>query len=67
MGSSAFTPVRKTPDRTACGSAFGSLEYEHLSRLEIPDGPTLATEVETYRRIFNSIRPHEGARDATPH
>ena len=39
--------------------AFGSLKYEHLYRVDIPDGPTLHTEVEAYREIFNWIRPHE--------
>ena len=35
---------------------FGTMKYEHLYRAEIPDGPTLATEAETYRQIFNWIR-----------
>lgn len=39
--------------------AFGALTYEHLYRLEIDDLPALAREVETYRQIFNHIRPHE--------
>ena len=39
--------------------AFGSLRYEHLYRLGIPDGPTLAVEVEAYRQTFNWIRRHE--------
>jgi transposase InsO family protein len=39
--------------------AFGSLKYEHLYRMEISDGPTLATEAEAYRQVFNHIRPHE--------
>ena len=39
--------------------AFGSLKYEHLYRIDIPDGPTLATEVEAYRQTFNRIRPHQ--------
>jgi putative transposase len=39
--------------------AFESLKYEHLYRIDIPDGPTLATEVEAYRQIFNWIRPHQ--------
>ncbi|MGH3341659.1 MAG: transposase [Carbonactinosporaceae bacterium] len=39
--------------------AFGSLKYEHLYRLEITDGQTLALESERYRRVFNHIRPHE--------
>jgi putative transposase len=39
--------------------AFGSLKYEHLYRIEIDDLPTLAHEAETYRQIFNHVRPHE--------
>jgi transposase InsO family protein len=40
--------------------AFGSLKYEHLYRQEIDDGHKLGEEVETYRQLFNTIRPHEG-------
>jgi transposase InsO family protein len=39
--------------------AFGSLKYEHLYRLEIDNGQTLASEAERYRHVFNHIRPHE--------
>ncbi|WP_253865726.1 DDE-type integrase/transposase/recombinase [Prauserella halophila] len=39
--------------------AFGSLKYEHLYRLEIDDGQSLATEAEQYRQVFNHTRPHE--------
>jgi putative transposase len=35
------------------------LKYEHLYRLEIDDGFDLGREVETYRQLFNTIRPHE--------
>lgn len=37
----------------------GSLKYEHLYRLEIPNGQALVDEVEAYRDIYNRIRPHE--------
>ena len=51
---------RKTPQQNGVRErAFGSLKYEHLYRHEIPDGPSLAFEVEAYRQIFNRIRPHE--------
>jgi transposase InsO family protein len=51
---------RKSPQQNGVRErAFGSLKYEHLYRLEIPDGPTLAAEVEAYRQTFNWIRPHE--------
>ncbi|WP_328795916.1 integrase core domain-containing protein [Halosaccharopolyspora lacisalsi] len=39
--------------------AFGSLKYEHLYRIDIDDGQTLATEAEQYRQVFNHTRPHE--------
>lgn len=39
--------------------AFGSLKYEHLYRHDIDDVDILAREAEHYRRIFNTIRPHE--------
>ena len=39
--------------------AFGPLKYEHLYRLEIDDGSQLGLEIEQYRQLFNTIRPHE--------
>jgi putative transposase len=42
------------------------LKYEHLYRLEIPDGPSLAAAVEAYRHVFNSIRPHEALDQRRP-
>jgi len=39
--------------------AFQSLKYEHLYRHEIDDGPDLAAETETYRQLFNEVRPHQ--------
>jgi putative transposase len=44
----------------------GSLKYEHLYRLEIPDAMVLAEEAEAYRRLYNEIRPHESLDFATP-
>ena len=40
--------------------AFGSLKYEHLYRHEIDNSFDLGLEVESYRQLFNQIRPHEG-------
>lgn len=52
---------RKSPNQNGVRErAFGSLKYEHLYRLEIDDGHQLGVEVETYRQLFNQIRPHEG-------
>ena len=39
--------------------AFKSLKYEHLYRHEIDDGHDLGLEVEAYRQLFNTIRPHQ--------
>jgi putative transposase len=51
---------RKSPNQNGVRErAFGSLKYEHLYRLEIDDGQQLAVEVESYRQLFNQIRPHE--------
>ena len=51
---------RKSPGQNGVRErAFGSLKYEHLYRLEIDDGHTLGVEVESYRQLFNHIRPHE--------
>ena len=51
---------RKSPNQNGVRErAFGPLKYEHLYRLEIDDGSQLGLEVETYRQLFNAIRPHE--------
>ncbi len=51
---------RKSPGQNGVRErAFGSLKYEHLYRLEIDDGHQLGQEIETYRQLFNQIRPHE--------
>ena len=51
---------RKSPQQNGVRErAFGSLRYEHLYRLEIDDGFDLGRETESYRHIFNTIRPHE--------
>jgi transposase InsO family protein len=44
----------------------GSIKYEHLFRLEIPDAVTLADEAEAFRRLYNEVRPHESLDFATP-
>jgi len=45
---------------------FESVKYEHLYRLEIPNGHQLAQELDAYRQLFNKIRPHEHLDFATP-
>lgn len=43
-----------------------TLKYEHLYRQEIANGQDLAEEVEAYRSVFNTIRPHEALGFSTP-
>lgn len=51
---------RKSPGQNGVRErAFGSLKYEHLYRMEIETLSDLARECETWRHIFNHIRPHE--------
>ena len=51
---------RKSPGQNGVRErAFGSLKYEHLYRMEIADGQSLAVEAQHYRHVFNHIRPHE--------
>ena len=38
---------------------FEAIKYEHLYRREIGDGLALASEVDAYRTIYNTIRPHQ--------
>jgi transposase InsO family protein len=45
---------------------YESLKYEHLYRLEIPNGPALIDELKLYRELFNEIRPHESLDFRTP-
>ena len=55
------TRRRNSPNQNGVRErAFGSLKYEHLYRHEIDNGFDLGLEVETYRQLFNQIRPHEG-------
>lgn len=45
---------------------FQSYKYEHLYRREITDGVQLAAEVDAYRSVFNTRRPHEHLHFNTP-
>ena len=45
---------------------FGPLKYEHLYRGPINDGDALAVEVNRFRQIYNTIRPHQALHDRTP-
>jgi putative transposase len=46
--------------------AFGSLKYEHLYRHEIDDGHDLGLQVECYRQLFNTVRPHQSLAGRRP-
>ena len=51
---------RKSPGQNGVRErAFGSLKYEHPYSHEIDDGHQLGIEAESYRQLFNRIRPHE--------
>jgi transposase InsO family protein/transposase-like protein len=45
---------------------FESVKYDHLYRQEIADGHALHEEVQSYRRLYNEIRPHEHLDFGTP-
>jgi putative transposase len=45
---------------------YESLKYEHLYRLEIVNAWMLTEEIESFRQLFNEVRPHEALDFATP-
>ena len=45
---------------------FGTAKYEHLYREEIADGLALAAELDRFKIIYNTIRPHQYLGDRTP-
>lgn len=47
------------PDPSSSERFLGSVNYEHPYRLKVGDVVTLAAEVEAYRLLYNTIRPHE--------
>jgi transposase InsO family protein len=58
---------RKSPGQNGVRErAFGSLKYEHLYRHEIDDGHDLGHHAETYRQLFNTIRPHQSLAGKRP-
>lgn len=38
---------------------YESVRYEHLYRLDLPNGQALGQELELHRTLFNGVRPHE--------
>lgn len=47
------------PNPSSSERFLGSVNYEHPYRLKVGDVVTLAAEVEAYRLLHNTIRPHE--------
>ena len=48
------------------GKALDDQEEHHLFRGPINDGDALAVEVNWFRQIYNTIRPHQALGDRTP-
>lgn len=46
---------------------FGTLKYEQLYRAMIRDGDALSVEVNWFRQVYNTIRPHQALGDSAPH
>jgi transposase InsO family protein len=60
------TRVRSPQTNGVIERFFGTLKYEHLYRGLIADGDALAVEVNWFRQIYNTIRPHQTLGDHTP-
>jgi transposase InsO family protein len=60
------TRVRSPQTNGVIERFFGTLKYEHLFRGPINDGDALAVEVNWFRQIYNTIRPHQAISDRTP-
>jgi putative transposase len=60
------TRVRSPQTNGVIERFFGTLKYEHLYRAEITDGDALAVEVNCFRQVYNTIRPHQALDDRTP-
>jgi transposase InsO family protein len=55
------------PETNGVAERFsGTLKYEHLFREDIADVIELEHEVARFRRIYNTIRPHEALGFGTP-
>lgn len=60
------TRVRSPQANGVIERFFGTLKYEHLYRGVIADGDALAMEVHRFRRLYNTVRPHQALNDQTP-
>jgi transposase InsO family protein len=60
------TRVRSPQTNGVIERFFGTLKYEHLFRGRIDDADALAVEINRFRQIYNTIRPHQALGDRTP-
>jgi putative transposase len=60
------TRVRSPQTNGVVERFFGTLKYEHLYRAPIDDGDALAVEINLFRHVYNTIRPHQALGDRTP-
>ena len=60
------TKIRSPQTNGVVERFFGTLKYEHLYRAIIGDGNALAVELGLFRRIYNTLRPHQALVDRTP-
>ena len=60
------TRVRSPQTNGVVERFFGTLKYEHLYRGRIDDGDALAVEINLFRQIYNTVRPHQTLGDRTP-
>jgi putative transposase len=60
------TRVRSPQTNGVIERFFGTLKYEHLYRAPIDDGDALAVEINRFRQIYNTIRPHQALAARTP-
>lgn len=60
------TRVRSPQTNGVIERFFGTLKYEHLYRGVITDGDSLAMEVQRFRHLYNTVRPHQALNDRPP-
>jgi putative transposase len=60
------TRVRSPRTNGVIERFFGTLKYEHLYRGVIADGDALSVEINWFRRIYDTIRPHQALGDRVP-
>ncbi len=60
------TRVRSPQTNGVIERFFGTAKYEHLYRALIDDGDALAMELNRFRTIYNTLRPHQAIAYKTP-